>query len=178
MGHPVSGASREFARVRNALEGVSWAAVLICGAVAFDHFHEARVSAQVAEHIAGASGAAVNVPAGHGDGAVIGRLEIPAVRLTVPVMENYDPASLKRGVGHIPGTAMPGGLGNLGLAGHRDTFFRPLRNIRIGMTIDVVTAGGKVCVQDRVDGDRESGQGGCAGYPGPAGAYAGDLLSV
>ena len=84
-----------------------------------------------------------NAPVVHGDGAVIGRVEIPAVGLKVPMLENYDPDSLKRGVGHIPGTALPGGLGNLGLAGHRDTFFRPLRNIRVGMLIDVVTAEGK-----------------------------------
>ncbi len=82
-------------------------------------------------------------PVVHGDGAVIGRLEIPKLGLFVPVLENFDPDTLKRGVGHIPGTAMPGGLGNLGLAGHRDTYFRPLRNVRPGMEIDVVTAEGK-----------------------------------
>ncbi len=82
-------------------------------------------------------------PVVRGDGAVIGRLEIPRLALSVPVLENFDPATLKRGVGHIPGTAMPGGLGNLGLAGHRDTYFRPLRNVQAGMEIDVVTSEGK-----------------------------------
>lgn len=68
---------------------------------------------------------------------VIGRLEIPAIALSVPVMAGYDPDSLLRGVGHIQGTAMPGGLGTMGLAGHRDTFFRPLRRISAKMEIQV-----------------------------------------
>lgn len=68
---------------------------------------------------------------------VMGRLDIPAIHLTVPVISDFDPASLKRGVGHISGTAMPGGLGTLGLAGHRDTFFRPLQHISKNMEIRV-----------------------------------------
>jgi sortase A len=74
--------------------------------------------------------------------AVIGRLEIANIGLSVPVVANYDAASLVRGVGHVPGTAVPGGLGNFVLAGHRDTFFRPLRNIKAGMKIRIVTTGG------------------------------------
>ena len=73
-------------------------------------------------------------------GELIGRLEIPKVGLLVPVLESYDPATLVRGVGHVPGTALPGGLGYMVLVGHRDTFFRPLKNILAGMEIDVVTA--------------------------------------
>ena len=75
---------------------------------------------------------------GKGDGKVIGRLEIPRLQLTVPILSNYDPDSLKRGVGHIPGTAFPGGLGTVGLAGHRDMFLRPLRNIQKGMDVRLV----------------------------------------
>ena len=69
--------------------------------------------------------------------SVIGRLEIPALQLAVPVLSDFDPASLRRGVGHIQGTAMPGGLGTLGLAGHRDTFFRPLQHVSKNMDIRV-----------------------------------------
>ena len=72
---------------------------------------------------------------GSDEGHVIGRLEIPRLNLTVPILSNYDPDSLKRGVGHIPGTAFPGGLGTVGLAGHRDMFLRPLRNIQKGMDV-------------------------------------------
>jgi sortase A len=49
---------------------------------------------------------------------------------------------LLRGAGHVPGTALPGGLGTVGIAGHRDTFFRPLRQIRPGMQIKVIGAAG------------------------------------
>ena len=48
-------------------------------------------------------------------------------------------ARLSRAVGHIPGTALPGNVGNVGLAGHRDTFFRALRNIREDDTIELQT---------------------------------------
>ncbi len=73
----------------------------------------------------------------------MGRLEIKEIGLSVPVLQSYDPATLKRGVGHVPGTAVPGGLGNMVLAGHRDTYFRPLREARAGMEIEVVTQGGR-----------------------------------
>ena len=76
------------------------------------------------------------------DNTVVGRLEIPDLKLSVPVLSNFDPSSLKRGVGHIEGTALPGGLGTLGLAGHRDTFFRPLRHIAKNMDIRVTDAAG------------------------------------
>ncbi len=82
--------------------------------------------------------------------SVMGRLEIPGIGLAVPVMADFDPASLRRGVGHIQGTALPGGLGTLGLAGHRDTFFRPLAHIAKGMDIRVTDASGTY--HYRVDG--------------------------
>jgi sortase A len=63
-------------------------------------------------------------------GELIGRIEIPRLDLSVIVAEGVDKLTLRRAVGHIPGTGMPGEPGNVGLAGHRDTFFRPLRNIR------------------------------------------------
>ena len=70
--------------------------------------------------------------------SVFGRLEIPAIKLTVPLMSGDDSSSLLKGVGHIPGTAMPGGLGNAGLAGHRDMYLRPLKGIQPNMDIKVV----------------------------------------
>jgi sortase A len=68
-------------------------------------------------------------------GALIGRIEIPALHLSVGVLEDDQSKSLLRGLGHIPGTAELGGLGTVGLAGHRDTFLRPLRKISPGMEI-------------------------------------------
>jgi len=74
--------------------------------------------------------------------SVIGRLEIPRLNLSVMVREGADESTLSRAVGHIPGTAMPGNIGNVGLAGHRDTFFRALRNIRDDDVIEFETTHG------------------------------------
>jgi sortase A len=74
--------------------------------------------------------------------SVIGRLEIPRLQLAVMVREGADEGTLSRAVGHIPGTALPGNIGNVGLAGHRDTFFRALRNIRADDTIELQTTAG------------------------------------
>lgn len=69
----------------------------------------------------------------------LARLEIPGVGLKTLVLEGDDAHTLKLGVGHIPGTALPGEAGNIGIAGHRDTFFRCLRNIKKGDAIAVRT---------------------------------------
>jgi len=70
---------------------------------------------------------------------LIGRIEIPRLGLSAIVMEGTDKITLRRAVGHITGTALPGQPGNVGVAGHRDTFFRPLRNIRRNDTITLTT---------------------------------------
>jgi sortase A len=74
--------------------------------------------------------------------SVIGRLEIPRLKLAVMVREGADEGTLRRAVGHIPGTALPGRIGNVGLAGHRDTFFRALRNIHADDVIEMETTSG------------------------------------
>lgn len=76
------------------------------------------------------------------DAGLIGRLEIPRLRMSVVVMEGDDDPTLARAVGHVPGTALPWDPGNTVLAGHRDTFFRPLRNLRDGDEIRVTTTRG------------------------------------
>jgi sortase A len=73
---------------------------------------------------------------------VVGKLEIARLGVSVMVVEGVDDSDLKRAVGHIPGTALPGELGNVGIAGHRDTFFRPLRSIQGDDTITVSTLQG------------------------------------
>jgi sortase A len=74
--------------------------------------------------------------------SLIGRLQIPRLNLSVMVREGADEGTLRQAVGHIPGTALPGKLGNVGLAGHRDTFFRSLRNIRADDEIQLETTNG------------------------------------
>jgi sortase A len=72
--------------------------------------------------------------------SVIGRLEIPNLHLSAMVREGADARTLRLAVGHIPGTALPGERGNVGLAGHRDTFFRALRGIEVNDSIEFETA--------------------------------------
>lgn len=83
-------------------------------------------------------GAPTRLPAG----TVIGRVEIPRLGVSTIVRAGTDARTLRLAVGHIDGTALPGDAGNVGLAGHRDTFFRRLRDIRHGDQIRVVTPGG------------------------------------
>jgi sortase A len=66
------------------------------------------------------------------DPHVLGILEIPRLDMRLVVREGIDGATLRRSVGHVPATALPGEAGNVVLAGHRDKHFRPLRNIRLG----------------------------------------------
>jgi len=65
------------------------------------------------------------------EGGALGRLEIPRIGLAAVIAEGEDEATLRLAVGHIPGTPLPGENGNVGLAGHRDGFFRPLARIRL-----------------------------------------------
>lgn len=72
----------------------------------------------------------------------LARLEIPAIDLSAMVLEGTDTWTLNRGVGHIRGTAPPGVKGNTGIAGHRDGFFRGLRNISKNDRIVLTTVEG------------------------------------
>jgi sortase A len=66
-------------------------------------------------------------------------LRIPKIDLEVPILEGTDDLSLNRAVGHIAGTPRPGENGNVGIAGHRDGFFRGLKDVSTGDTIEIVT---------------------------------------
>lgn len=73
-------------------------------------------------------------------GAWVARLEMPSVTLSTTVLEGTDDRTLSRGSGHIEDTPFPGQAGNIGIAGHRDTVFRPLRNIHLGDALNLTTA--------------------------------------
>jgi len=75
-------------------------------------------------------------------GDVLGRIEIPRLGVTIAILEGTSAQTLRLGVGHIKGTALPGERGNSGIAGHRDTFFRPLKDIRANDEIRIQTASG------------------------------------
>jgi sortase A len=67
-------------------------------------------------------------------------LRIPRIGLVVPVLAGTDAWTLNRAVGHIEETAEPGGDGNVGIAGHRDGFFRGLESIAVGDVIELETS--------------------------------------
>ena len=71
----------------------------------------------------------------------LGRIDISRIGLSAMIMEGIDGRTLRRAVGHIPGTPLPGQPGNIVLAGHRDTFFRALRNVHDGdeITLQVLS---------------------------------------
>ena len=72
-------------------------------------------------------------------GAPLAVLSVGKVNMRVPVFEGTSDWNLNRGVGWIPGTARPGAAGNAGIAGHRDGFFRCLKDLRPGDTIELST---------------------------------------
>jgi len=68
-------------------------------------------------------------------------LRIPRLGLEVPVLEGTDEWTLDRAVGHIEGTELPGRAGNVGIAGHRDGFFRVLKDIAEGDVVELALPG-------------------------------------
>jgi len=93
-----------------------------------------RVAAPPAPASAGSTAALAPRP-----GDLVGRLDIPRLHLSAIVLEGDDDRTLKLGVGHVPGTSLPGGPGNVALAAHRDSYFRPLRGIREADEIEMTT---------------------------------------
>jgi sortase A len=66
------------------------------------------------------------------EGEVIGEIQVPRLGLSAMVVQGDSAASLRHAVGHLPKSAMPGEWGNVAVAGHRDTYFRPMRGIHLG----------------------------------------------
>ncbi len=73
----------------------------------------------------------------------IGWLLVPRLRISAPIEAGTGQASLLLAVGHVKGTAFPGERGNVGLAAHRDSYFRPLEHIARGDTVIIATADGR-----------------------------------
>lgn len=121
-------------KVLRAAEVFFWAAAaVLLGWYGYVYFE--RTAWQAREERAFAA-----APAASSD--VIGRIEIPRAGVRAMIVRGTTDAALRRAVGHIEGTALPGESGNAGLAGHRDTFFRGLRNVRKNDTILVRTPSG------------------------------------
>ncbi len=83
------------------------------------------------------------IPAASANNSLIGRIDIARLGLSVMVVEGDDGKILRRAAGHVPGTALPGQDGNVAITAHRDTFFRPLRNIQMDDVITLTTLQGE-----------------------------------
>jgi sortase A len=101
------------------------------------------------ERLRGAAPAVANDSAVLPRGSLIGSLDIPRIRLSAVIAEGDDDATLKAAIGHLPDTPMPWHDGNSALAGHRDTFFRPLQHVRVGDELRVSTLRGDFQYQVR-----------------------------
>jgi sortase A len=92
---------------------------------------DANAHRNLPEEILAAAGLARNHP--------VAILKIPRLKLIVPINEGTDPYTLRRGLGRIRGTADIGEEGNIGIAGHRDSFFRGLQHLSVGDRIEIVS---------------------------------------
>jgi sortase A len=116
--------------------------LILVDAWMFQRRESGKIERLVDSHRAASAGAAqVDAPAAAA-GDLIGRIEIPRLLLSAVVIEGIDSSTLRRAVGHIPGTALPGHPGNVGLAGHRDTFFRRLKDLEIKDRVQFSTLSG------------------------------------
>jgi len=121
------------------LIALGYAAYVVADAHAYQaterkRFEQARNNAVVVPH----SNTVTALP----EGEVIGEIQIRRLGLTAVVAQGESAATLQRAVGHLSDTALPGELGNVVLAGHRDTFFRPLKGVRPGDAITLKTQEG------------------------------------
>lgn len=89
--------------------------------------------------IAAFGAAAAEVPY---EDSTLAVLRIESAGMEVPVFASTSNADLKKGAGHVEGSARPGGNGNIAIAGHRDTFFRGLKDVEVGTDIEMATLKG------------------------------------
>jgi sortase A len=119
-----------------------WCAVVWSSAVLFDWYEGRELDRSLHSTMPGSSHS-VPLPSGilrpH---EVIGRLEIPRLRVSTVVVEGDDPTALRFGAGHVPWTRLPAEYGNIGIAAHRDTVFRRLRDIALLDHIKFITKSG------------------------------------
>jgi sortase A len=128
------------------LERVLWSVglglALWCGFVFLEAQRYARmpVPAPVASYLPGEdSDGAPSTAHPVANGQWVARLEAPSVEMTATVLEGSDSRTLRRAAGHIEYTPLPGLGGNVGIAGHRDTTFRPVRNLKTGDPLRLTT---------------------------------------
>ena len=149
--HRPSGGTRPYARVLRWTEvGAYVAGALLCSLFALAQADSALGSTNAIEEFA----ASVTPPdqsqwaasrvrdyqaAQQSPMKAVAVLTIPSLKLEVPVFDNDDELSLNRGAGLVAGMGDPDAGGNVGIAGHRDGFFRALKDIKVGDVIEIRT---------------------------------------
>jgi sortase A len=112
-------------------------ALVLLDSKIFQHREEQRLETLMA------ATAQVQPVSSIGPDGLIGRIEIARLGISVMVVEGTGKRTLRRAAGHIEGTALPGQRGNVGISAHRDTFFRPLRNVRLSDIVTLTTPSGE-----------------------------------
>ena len=144
-----------------ALVGVAclgWFAYHSYRAEAFRDRHVAALEEEESEASGASSPAADVLPAsmppedGLGPDGVVGVLEIPRLGVSEVVAYGDTDETLDVAIGHLPDTPLPWIGGNSVVAAHRDTHFRPLRDVRTGDVIRLRTRRGvfEYVVKDRL----------------------------
>lgn len=110
-------------------------------------FMEVRTKGQLHELTAtsvlpGELGAPGAVTAPDEEGSFLGYLSIPRLSVSVPVLEGVNGRTLNLAAGHVPQTPLPWDEGNTAVAGHRDTVFQVLKDIRAGDTLSFASGYG------------------------------------
>ena len=125
-------------RLERALLALGLSLSIWCGAVLLETRFVAKMPLPDPPAAAAASAPAISMAPV--TGSWVARLDAPSVRLSATVLEGSDAGTLARGAGHIEDTALPGQPGNVGIAGHRDTTFRAVRDLRVGDPIELTTS--------------------------------------
>ncbi len=119
-----------------------WCAAVLIQAHHYAHLPVPPPAAHTAAPLPGDTGTAAPKPAAHvPTGSWVARLDAPTVHLRATVLEGTDDATLAKAAGHIEDTPFPGQGGNVGIAGHRDTTFRAVRNLKLGDVLTLTTSG-------------------------------------
>lgn len=109
------------------------------------HLYQSRGAEEIKKITSGGHNRADGASGARAAAAVhdpIGSVMIPRLSMSAIISEGVDNLTLLRAVGHVPGTPFPGEGGNSGLTAHRDSYFRALKDVRVGDLIRIETVDG------------------------------------
>jgi sortase A len=134
-----------------AVLALGWCGFVLLDSARYEQAQEARLEEILVERAslprpAGRTPGPAAAPAARVEATtsgLVGRLELPRIGLTAIVAEGTGSRTLRRAVGHVRGSALPGENGNVVLAAHRDRHFRPLKEVREGDLVWLTTPDGR-----------------------------------